>query len=128
MQLQAYTEYAIQILQYLHAHPQGLRTGTELAEELGISYPTFLALAVKLRRAGLIVSVRGRNGGFSLNKPAKKIRVYDVFLCIEGDLCISRNLKPGRSKSDDKMQQFLKSWQESIIAELSNTTVADLAS
>ena len=43
-------------------------------------------LIPKLRKAGMIVSVRGAGGGYMLAKPASEISVGDVLRALEGNL------------------------------------------
>jgi len=114
-------------------HQNGLQAGVHIAKEVGISYSIFLTIAVQLRRKGLLVSVRGQNGGFALGRPATEISFYDVFLCIEEELCISRSLRIGQEDADDavhdgKVHEFLQTWQDKMIAEMSGKSIADLAS
>ena len=40
----------------------------------------------KLRKAGLVVSVRGAGGGYKLAKPAEEISVGDILRALEGNL------------------------------------------
>ncbi len=42
-------------------------------------------LIVKLRKAGIVESVRGAKGGYRLAKAPKDISAWDVILCLEGD-------------------------------------------
>jgi len=53
-------------------------------EQLSIDYIEQLLL--KLRRAGIIKSIRGRNGGYVLAKPASKITIKDIIECVEGSV------------------------------------------
>ena len=41
---------------------------------------------VKLKKAGLIVSIRGANGGYEISKDRGRISVGDVLRALEGDL------------------------------------------
>ena len=43
-------------------------------------------LIAKLRKAGLVVSVRGAGGGYRLAKPASEITVGDILRALEGSL------------------------------------------
>lgn len=45
-------------------------------------------LLSKLRRAGLVTSVRGSKGGYLLAKEPKNIKVLEILLALEGDLKI----------------------------------------
>ena len=42
-------------------------------------------LIVKLRKAGIVDSVRGAKGGYRLAKKPTDITAWDVILCLEGD-------------------------------------------
>jgi Rrf2 family transcriptional regulator, cysteine metabolism repressor len=41
-----------------------------------------------LRKAGLVISVKGAQGGYMLASPPSKIRVGDILRCLEGNLCV----------------------------------------
>ena len=43
-------------------------------------------LIAKLRKAGLVTSVRGAGGGYKLAKPASEISVGDILRALEGSL------------------------------------------
>ena len=131
MRLQTSTDCAIRILQYLHEHRRGgLHSAVRITEQIGIAYPFFTKVANQLKRHGLLTSVQGRNGGYHLGKSAHEISLYDVFLCIEGELLLNRCLNGhpctrGEHK-DCKLHSVLHGLQGRVIAELSGQTIADL--
>lgn len=47
-------------------------------------------LFLKLRRAGLVSSIRGSNGGYRLICSEYKIRIYDIIMAVENPLKITR--------------------------------------
>lgn len=53
-------------------------------QEISVSY--LEQLMAKLKKAGLVESVRGVNGGYSIARPADEISVGDVLRALEGDL------------------------------------------
>lgn len=55
----------------------------EISERQDISQSYLEQLFVKLRRAGLVESVRGPGGGYKLAKPASDIRVVDVLQAVD---------------------------------------------
>lgn len=61
----------------------GLVTLSEISRRQDISLPYLEQLFVKLRRAGLVESVRGPGGGYSLAKPASDIRVVDILAAVD---------------------------------------------
>ena len=55
----------------------------EIAKRQSISLPYLEQLFVKLRRAGLVESVRGPGGGYRLAKAPSEIRVSDVLEAVD---------------------------------------------
>lgn len=56
---------------------------SEISRRQDISLPYLEQLFVKLRRAGLVESVRGPGGGYRLARPASEIRVADVLGAVD---------------------------------------------
>lgn len=59
---------------------------TSIAARQEISLNYLEQLMAKLRKAGLVESIRGVNGGYKLSRPAEEISVGDVLRALEGDL------------------------------------------
>jgi Rrf2 family protein len=74
---------------------------------MDVSSDYLMQLFVKLRREGLLESVRGPRGGFKLARPAGSITVGDIVRSVEGSLspvhCVKE--KPGRviEEGDSKL-------------------------
>jgi len=56
---------------------------TELSKRQDISLTYLEQLFVKLRRADLVVSVRGPGGGYRLSRPTTDIRVVDILTAVD---------------------------------------------
>ena len=61
----------------------GLVSLAELSKRQDISLPYLEQLFVKLRRAGLVESVRGPGGGYRLGRPASEIRVSEILDAVD---------------------------------------------
>ncbi len=61
-----------------------------IAERQQISLAYLEQLFLKLRRAGLVESARGRSGGYRLGRPAAAISVADVMAAVEEDTRMTR--------------------------------------
>jgi Rrf2 family protein len=59
-------------------------TTKEISKNLNISRTFITKIFQKLVKNGILFSVKGRNGGFTLVKDAKKITLYDVFHSVDG--------------------------------------------
>jgi Rrf2 family iron-sulfur cluster assembly transcriptional regulator len=55
----------------------------EISKRQSVSLPYLEQLFVKLRRADLVVSVRGPGGGYRLARPAVEIRVVDILSAVD---------------------------------------------
>lgn len=59
---------------------------SEVAACQGISVKYLESLLSSLKSAGLILSERGKHGGYSLARPPSEISMYDVLICLEDAL------------------------------------------
>lgn len=59
---------------------------SSISHRQNISESYLEQLVAKLRKAGLVVSIRGAQGGYRLAKPAETISVGDVLRALEGNL------------------------------------------
>ena len=132
MKIQIATDYAIRILQYLHLNPSGVHTASAISQTIGVSYPFFIKICNQLKKAGLVHTVQGRNGGYALGRPADKISFYDVFSAIEGEMQISHCIRAedqhcNRGALDTcRLRGFLCNVQKTVIHEMSQKSLADL--
>lgn len=84
MKLSTKGRYAMVALADIALQPEGdLVTLGDIARRQDISLPYLEQLFVKLRRAGLVASVRGPGGGYKLARPAADIRVVDVLSAVD---------------------------------------------
>ncbi|MDD2457860.1 MAG: Rrf2 family transcriptional regulator [Eubacteriales bacterium] len=83
-----------------------------------------------LRKAGLVRSIKGAQGGYILARPADQIRVGDIVLILEGDLSLV-DLQDATGQQTP-IRRFLVEtiWQplsDQIEKHLNTLTLADLA-
>jgi len=84
MKLSTKGRYAMVALADIALQPaDGLVTLAGVSKRQDISLPYLEQLFVKLRRAGLVDSVRGPGGGYRLAKAASEIRVIDVLAAVD---------------------------------------------
>ena len=61
----------------------------ELSAETGVPLPTAQKLMGKLAGAGLLTSVRGAGGGFTLARPVGEISLADIVESVEGPIAMT---------------------------------------
>lgn len=78
------TEYALRTLGYMASRENELLSADELHARLKIPKKYLQRLLTDLTRSGLLKSARGRNGGFSLSRKTKDIRLAEIVHAVEG--------------------------------------------
>ncbi|PHP66504.1 transcriptional regulator [Zhengella mangrovi] len=78
MRLTRQTNYAMRMMMYCAANPKDLSRVPEIAKAYGVSELFLFKILHPLVDAGLMVTVRGRNGGVKLARAAGEITLLDV--------------------------------------------------
>ncbi|MEU7744192.1 Rrf2 family transcriptional regulator [Nonomuraea sp. NPDC049158] len=84
MRVSARTDYALRAVTELAAAPPGPVPAERIASAQNIPRRFLDNILLQLRRAGLIHSLRGPEGGYWLARPADDITLADVIAVIEG--------------------------------------------
>jgi len=83
-------DYGIVLLTHMAMGREGsLHTAQDLSSRSHVPLPTASKLLKSLARAGLVVSHRGRNGGYGLAREADRISVAEIIAAIEGPIGIT---------------------------------------
>lgn len=69
----------------LHSETEAVSLSS-IAERQSISISYLEQLIAKLKKAGIVNSIRGAQGGYVLGKPASEISVGEILRALEGDL------------------------------------------
>lgn len=113
----------------LQGQAAGSVTLAGIAERQRISLPYLEQLFAKLRRAGLVSSVRGPGGGYRLAHVPAKISVADILVAIDENIDATR-CRGERNCHGDETCLTHELWEElsmEIYRFLQGTTLADLA-
>ena len=102
----------------------------DIAKDEEISEKYLSLLVIPLRKAGLLTTSRGVNGGYSLSKNPSKISVKEIVEILEGDLAVvdSINNEDISSRSKNYASRYV--WEglgDKISGFLSTINLEDLA-
>lgn len=88
MKISTKGRYAVEIMSDLavYASENSLESLRNIAERRGLSEKYLERIVRALREAGLVNSVRGVYGGYSLSREAHQITVKEVLTAVEGEL------------------------------------------
>jgi FeS assembly SUF system regulator len=90
MRLSHLADYAVVLMTAAARRSAGARlSATELSGETGVPLPTAQKLMGQLAACGLLRSVRGASGGFSLAKAAQEISLADIVEAVEGPIALT---------------------------------------
>ena len=90
MRLSHLADYAVVLMTAAARRPAGARlSATELSGATGLPLPTTQKLMGQLAACGLLNSVRGAGGGFTLSRPAGEITLADIVEAVEGPIAMS---------------------------------------
>ena len=123
--------YALRVMLELAERPAGeyAALGT-IAVDQGISEKYLESIVAVLSKAGLVDALRGKGGGYRLNRPAKDYSVGEILRLTEGSIAPVSCLEcsPNRCDRADGCKT-LPMWEklnELICGYLDSVTLADL--
>lgn len=122
-------DYAIRAVVDLARHEGSRRKGREIAEAMEIPTSFVPQILAELVRAGTVVSVAGRDGGYALAREAGEVSLLDVVRAVEGEVrSTSCVLRGGPCRWDDVCAVHVP-WaqaQDALLDSLAHTSFADL--
>jgi len=130
MHIPAKVDYGIRALLALAAAgtPQ---TAESLAGQQGLP-PRFLgAILADLRRAGVVASQRGAEGGYRLARDPDAITIADVIRALDGPLAEVRGFRPEATSYDGAAENLQQVWvavRASLRSVLEKVTLTDVIS
>ena len=130
MQISARADYALRALCVLASAPEQCAVkADEIASAQGIPRTFLDGILVELRRAGLVESRRGPDGGHRLARPAYAISLADVIRVTDGPLALVRGQRPESHAYDGPARHLQDVWvavRASLRSILELTTVAQV--
>ena len=131
LRLSKKADYALMAVRHL-ALPDGpsSTSAREIAEQYDIPIELMAKVLQRLVRAGLLISMQGTRGGYTLSRSSAAISVADVIQAIDGPFTVT-----ACSSDNDDCDQYSKCsvrdplWQiaKRIAATLETVTIAEMA-
>lgn len=131
MRISTRGEYGVRAMFDLAMHyGQGPISLKVIAERQGISEHYLEQLMGALRKAGLVTSVRGAQGGYQLASPPAKIPVGDIIRTLEGPIapmdCVENDDKCCNKFEQCATRVLWQKLRDSMETVLDNTTLENL--
>jgi Rrf2 family protein len=128
--ISAKVDYAVRALCAL-ADADAPLTSESLAHAQGLPAKFLESILNDMRRAGLLTSQRGPDGGYRLARPASEITVADVIRPLDGPLAEVRGLRPEAANYEGAAEHLQAVWvavRASLRSVLDEVTIAGIVS
>ncbi len=122
------TSYSLHVLAYMARHENKIMSASYLHRQLDIPYSYLRSVLLDLSRKGLIMGVKGRNGGFCLWREKKDIYLSEIVNATEGIDVLNKCIMGYEKCPFDNVCIFHSAWtrmRDEILDILENTTLAD---
>lgn len=103
----------------------------EISEREEISLKYLEQVAARLIQAGLLMGLRGNQGGYRLSKPAKDYTAGEILRAAEGTLapvaCLEPLVNPCRRRNKCSTIEFWQGYYEAVAGYVDGITLEELA-
>ncbi|MBE5735109.1 MAG: Rrf2 family transcriptional regulator [Clostridiales bacterium] len=89
MKLSTKGRYGLRVMYYLGQSPDRVITLSELAKSTGVNAPYLEKILGILKKADLVVTERGANGGYVVSRPANEISIGEILRALEDNLYLA---------------------------------------
>jgi Rrf2 family protein len=131
VEISAKTDYAVRALLSLAAREPDLVKVDVVVGEQALPRKFVEAILGELRRAGLVRSQRGAEGGYALTRPASQITLGSIIRAVDGPLAEVRGLRPNDTVYGGVAEHLPEVWvavRASLRRVLDETTLAQVLS
>jgi Rrf2 family protein len=131
VQISAKADYAVRAVLELAAHGPELVKSELLISHQELPRKFVEAILGELRRAGIVRSQRGVDGGYALANPPSEITIGSIIRAVDGPLAEVRGLRPHETTYQGAAQHLPELWvavRASLRRVLDDTTVAQVLS
>jgi Rrf2 family protein len=129
--ISAKVDYAVRALCTLADADGRAVTAEALAKSQNLPAKFLESILNDMRRAGLLLSQRGAEGGYRLSRPAESITVAEVIRPLDGPLAEVRGLRPEATEYEGSAEHLQDVWvavRASLRAVLEHVSIADIVS
>ena len=102
-------EYGLAAVLYLASQPSGkLSLRDEIARRCGIPRSFLAQILARLRKRGILGSVRGKNGGYFLRAEPARLSLADVLEALEGPIELIRTIEQEGPENSDFLNTIVR--------------------
>ena len=125
------SKYAVLALAELARRESGTPQSTrDIAREAEVPYPLLAKILLQLKHAGLVESLRGKQGGIRLARSAEAITIRQVVTALDGDELLfdcPLYLEACACERECDLHGIWKPARDAVVTFLDKTTIHDIA-
>jgi FeS assembly SUF system regulator len=110
------TDYGTVVLSYIARRRDTLSSAADVAAGTHVATPTVAKLLKMLARAGLVSSVRGAQGGYTLAREPERISAAEIITALEGPVALTECSAEARSCDLESICSVGSAWQRINLA------------
>ena len=130
MHLTQYSTFALRILQYVALHDPAIVTVEEVSRAHRISKAHLVKVSHELGQRGYLETIRGRNGGMRLARPADQITVGEVVRWAEAPMQLVECFDPATNtcplEGACHLSRGIQRALRAFLSVLDDMTIADI--
>ena len=124
-------DYTLRALMHMGKFPEGsVFMRSDLATIISVPNSFLGKILQNLAKSGILISERGKKGGFRLGRVPKEISIYDIFIAVDGPLninnCMDKNFEC-EAGCDCQATHMWQDIQNNLEAKLKTYSLADIS-
>lgn len=121
---------ALHTLSHMARDPERLRSSTDIADHANTNPVVVRRVLGRLREAGLLMSEKGKSGGWRLARAPGSITLADVYLALDERLVATDDHHSSDCSVEHALHQrvadVMRDVEQSLIDRLAETTILDV--
>ena len=131
MRLSRLADFAVVLMTHVAQHPEQIHTAAAAAVATRLPMPTVAKILARLRRGGLLSSIRGVKGGYRLARPSATISVGTIVSAFDGPVALTQCLRSGVNRCEVEAvcpsRVGLHRINAAVLKALDDVSLADIA-
>ena len=89
IRLSRFADYAVLLMSHMAREPKRVHAAVSMADNTRLPVPTVSKILAAMARAGLLESIRGRDGGYQLALHPRDITVEQIISAVDGPIALT---------------------------------------
>lgn len=97
---------AVKALSCLAESPDTVRTSAEIADAIGVNASKLRSLLSALAKQGIVKTIKGKDGGFQLNRKCSEIDLQEIYCSVEDRRAFHLDVHTGIPAENNNAQKI----------------------